>query len=46
MEMKFTVAGQRFEINAYDIEQRCSRLLPDPVHEHYVIVEGRRTIVL
>jgi hypothetical protein len=40
--MKFTVAGRRFDIEPADVEHRCSRLLPDPVQEHYVVVAGRR----
>jgi hypothetical protein len=38
----FTISGQQFELERNDVE-RCMRdLLPDPVHEHYVVVRGRR----
>jgi hypothetical protein len=40
--MQFTVAGRRFEIDAEEVVRHCSRVLPDPVQEHYVIVAGRR----
>jgi hypothetical protein len=40
--MKFIVAGHRFDLEAGDIEETCSHLLPDPLQEHYVVVAGRR----
>lgn len=38
----FTIAGQRFELEQSDIERSLRNLLPDPVHEHYVVVGARR----
>jgi hypothetical protein len=39
---RFTVAGEEFELDRGDIEDSLLNLLPDPVHEHYVVVQGRR----
>jgi hypothetical protein len=39
---QFTIAGQPFELEADEVEESLSGLLPDPVHEHYVVVSGRR----
>lgn len=38
----FTVAGEKFELERGTIERCLRDLLPDPVHEHYVVVQGRR----
>lgn len=38
----FTISGQQFELEQGDIEDCLVNLLPDPVHEHYVVVRGRR----
>lgn len=40
--MQFTVAGHAFEIDPATIERMLERELPDPVQEHYVVVQGRR----
>jgi hypothetical protein len=42
MMPSFTVAGQPFQLERADIERCLRNLLPDPVHEHYVVVRGRR----
>jgi hypothetical protein len=39
---RFTVAGHQFELEAEGVERRVQGLLPDPIQEHYVVVEGRR----
>jgi hypothetical protein len=39
---QFTVAGQLFDLQPKAVERCVHDLLPDPVHEHYVVVEGRR----
>ena len=39
---RFTVAGQQFDLEAEGIENGLEDLLPDPIHEHYVVVRGRR----
>lgn len=38
----FTVAGEKYELERGTIERSLRDLLPDPVHEHYVVVQGRR----
>ena len=38
----FTISGQRFELEHDLVEEMCLPQLPDPVHEHYVVVSGRR----
>jgi len=38
----FTISGQAFELDRLGIEQCMLDLLPDPLHEHYVVVRGRR----
>ena len=39
---QFTIAGEEFELEHSKIEACLGTLLPDPVQEHYVVVEGRR----
>lgn len=39
---QFTISGQRFVLEHDLVENACLRQLPDPVHEHYVVVSGRR----
>jgi hypothetical protein len=39
---RFTISGQQFELEQADVERCLLNLLPDPVHEHYVVVRGRR----
>jgi hypothetical protein len=38
----FTIAGEEFELERDSIQDRLRNLLPDPVREHYVVVQGRR----
>jgi hypothetical protein len=39
---QFKVATQRFQLESSDVVRCAQDLLPDPVREHYVVVEGRR----
>jgi hypothetical protein len=39
---RFTVSGQEFELERREIERCLADHLPDPVREHYVVVDGRR----
>jgi hypothetical protein len=39
---RFTIAGQPFELEPDEVERCLVDVLPDPVHEHYVVVRGRR----
>ena len=39
---QFTISGHRFELEQSGIERCVQDRLPDPVHEHYVVVGGRR----
>jgi hypothetical protein len=38
----FTVAGESFELEREAVERATEGVLPDPIHEHYVVVGGRR----
>lgn len=39
---RFTISGQRFDLEPAEVERCVLNLLPDPVREHYVVVRGRR----
>ncbi len=39
---RFTIAGEKFELEQSNVEDCLLNLLPDPVREHYVVVSGRR----
>lgn len=39
---RFTIAGRTFELERNEVEAAVATLLPDPLHEHYVVVDGRR----
>jgi hypothetical protein len=39
---RFTIAGERCELEAEEVQQALERVLPDPIREHYVVVGGRR----
>lgn len=39
---RFTVAGHQVELEPDDVQRSVSGVLPDPVHEHYIVVDGRR----
>lgn len=38
----FQVAGQRFSLEWDIVEHELEHVQPEPVHEHYVVVRGRR----
>lgn len=38
----FTIAGHGVDLNAAEVERQLAAELPDPIHEHYVVVGGRR----
>jgi hypothetical protein len=38
----FTISGRQFELEPETVTQRMLEVLPDPLQEHYVVVEGRR----
>jgi hypothetical protein len=38
----FTISGQDFDLERHAIEESVTRVLPDPVKEHYVVIRGRR----
>lgn len=37
-----TIGGRRFPLNRSGVEQAIGRVLPEPIHEHFVVIEGRR----
>lgn len=37
-----TVAGRKFDLDRPRVETALAGVLPEPVHEHYVIIGGRR----
>jgi hypothetical protein len=39
---RFTISGHVFELEHEGVEEAVTRVLPDPVREHYVVVRGRR----
>src|SRR6266571_5801325 len=39
---QFTIAGREFRLEPDLVEEAVDDVLPDPVHEHYVVVRGRR----
>lgn len=38
----FTIAGRPFSLDREGVEAAVRALLPDPLREHYVVVDGRR----
>jgi hypothetical protein len=38
----FTIAGEPFALERDDVERATEGVLPDPIHEHYVVIGGRR----
>ncbi len=38
----FTVDGERIELDRESVEHRLEGVLPEPIHEHYVVIGGRR----
>lgn len=39
---KFIVAGEPIELERDDVERKLEHVLPEPLHEHYVVVRSRR----
>ena len=39
---QFTISGRKYALEPESIRQCMRGLLPDPLQEHYVVVEGRR----
>ena len=39
---KFQIANQPFELDDRAVERALDGVLPEPLHEHYVVVGGRR----
>ncbi len=37
-----TVAGRHYEFDASMVESALAQIDPEPIHEHYVVVRGRR----
>jgi hypothetical protein len=37
-----TVSGQRFRLDEHEIEQAVADSLPEPIRDHFVVVDGRR----
>lgn len=42
MERAVQISGQRFELEAGAIRRALGRALPEPIRDHYVVVDGRR----
>jgi hypothetical protein len=40
--LRCVISGQRFELDRERIEEAVVGVLPEPVHEHYVVVHSRR----
>lgn len=37
-----TVSGHRYELDARGVQTTLEGVLPEPIHEHYVVINGRR----
>lgn len=37
-----TVSGHRYELDPRDVEAALDGVLPEPIHEHFVVINGRR----
>jgi hypothetical protein len=37
-----TVSGHRYELDARGVQTVLEGVLPEPIHEHYVVISGRR----
>ena len=37
-----TVSGHRYELDAHGVQVALEGVLPEPIHEHYVVINGRR----
>jgi hypothetical protein len=37
-----TVSGHRYELDPHGVQGALEGVLPEPIHEHYVVINGRR----
>ena len=37
-----TVSGHRYELDPHAVQTALEGVLPEPIHEHYVVINGRR----
>jgi len=37
-----TVSGHRYELDPHGVQTALEGVLPEPIHEHYVVINGRR----
>lgn len=37
-----TISGRRFHLDPAGVERAIGRMLPEPIHEHFVVIGGRR----
>ena len=37
-----TVSGHRYELDRHVVQAALEGVLPDPIHEHFVVINGRR----
>lgn len=40
--MTVTVSGRRYDLDSQSVEAALEGALPEPIHEHFVVVNGRR----
>jgi len=41
-QVQATIAHQKFDLQRSDVERRLRGVLPEPLDDHYVVVDGRR----
>lgn len=39
---RFTIAGSSYDLERHAVEEAVNGSLPEPIHEHYVVIRGRR----
>ena len=37
-----TVSGHRYELDQQSVQAALEDMLPEPIHEHFVVINGRR----
>ena len=40
--LAMTVSGHRYELDRHGVQAALEGVLPEPIHEHFVVVNGRR----
>ena len=40
--LTMTVSGHRYELDPHGVQTALEGVLPEPIHEHYVVINGRR----